>query len=224
AEVRAREAMVAAYISGRPVDLTAVLLTTTSATDLLVRTELLADHVAQRTATVEEYLSLRGSLDGAASDVAGRAAANQLALADARAELASAEIEVRDAERVVTVVASQIQLEAERRAGGWGRPYKGAGSDGSPTPEQSGNARGLAWDLLRWCESGGNYAAVSPGGHYRGAYQFSPSTWNSVAGRHYPAYVGVDPAAAPSKVQDSMARALFSEAGRSPWPVCGQRI
>ncbi len=77
---------------------------------------------------------------------------------------------------------------------------------------------------LRQCESGGNYAAVSPGGHYRGAYQFSPSTWNSVAGRHYPAYVGVDPAVAPSKVQDSMARALFSEAGRSPWPVCGQRI
>ena len=77
---------------------------------------------------------------------------------------------------------------------------------------------------LRMCESGGNYGALSPGGTYRGAYQFSWSTWNAVASRHFPRYLGVDPAAAAPKVQDSMARALFLEMGRSPWPVCGQRI
>ncbi|MGI9602378.1 MAG: transglycosylase family protein [Acidimicrobiales bacterium] len=77
---------------------------------------------------------------------------------------------------------------------------------------------------LRQCESGGNYSIVSSTGRYRGAYQFSRSTWNSVAGRHYNWLVGVDPAAAPWYWQDAMARALYSERGAQPWPVCGQRI
>lgn len=77
---------------------------------------------------------------------------------------------------------------------------------------------------LRQCESGGNYSIVSPGGGFRGAYQFARSTWNSVASRHYPKYVGVDPAAAAAVVQDAMARALYLEMGRSPWPVCGRYL
>jgi hypothetical protein len=77
---------------------------------------------------------------------------------------------------------------------------------------------------LRQCESGGNYRAVNPSGAYRGAYQFSRSTWNGVAGQHFPRYHGVDPAAAEPKVQDSMARALWHMQGRSPWPVCGKRV
>ena len=77
---------------------------------------------------------------------------------------------------------------------------------------------------LRQCESGGNYNITSPGGAYRGAYQFAPSTWNSVAGRHFPALVGLDPAAGAPLYQDAMARALFLEMGRSPWPVCGRYI
>lgn len=77
---------------------------------------------------------------------------------------------------------------------------------------------------LRQCESGGNYSITSPGGAYRGAYQFARSTWNAVASRHYPFLVGVDPAAAAPMHQDAMARALFAMQGRSPWPVCGRRI
>jgi len=77
---------------------------------------------------------------------------------------------------------------------------------------------------LRQCESGGNYAITDPSGTYRGAYQFDRTTWNSVASRHFPKYVGVDPAAAPPLVQDAMARALYLERGRAPWPVCGYRI
>lgn len=77
---------------------------------------------------------------------------------------------------------------------------------------------------LRQCESGGNYGAVSPGGTYRGAYQFSQSTWDAVASRHFSFLVGDDPAATTPARQDAMARALYSEAGRSPWPVCGQYI
>ena len=77
---------------------------------------------------------------------------------------------------------------------------------------------------LRNCESHGNYGAVSASGTYRGAYQFSRSTWNGVARANFPQYDGLDPAAAPADVQDAFARALYAQLGRSPWPVCGQRI
>ncbi|MCU0269104.1 MAG: transglycosylase family protein [Acidimicrobiales bacterium] len=77
---------------------------------------------------------------------------------------------------------------------------------------------------LRQCESGGNYSAIGGGGLYRGAYQFHRTTWNSVASRFYPELVGVDPAYAAPVAQDAMARALFMIQGRSPWPICGQRI
>jgi hypothetical protein len=77
---------------------------------------------------------------------------------------------------------------------------------------------------LRQCESSGNYSIVSASGSYRGAYQFHRRTWNDVASRHYPYLVGVDPATAMPHDQDRMARALWAEAGRSPWPHCGRRV
>jgi hypothetical protein len=80
----------------------------------------------------------------------------------------------------------------------------------------------LFW--LRNCESHGSYEAVSANGLYRGAYQFLQSTWDSVADRHYPWLVGRDPATVEPWWQDAMTRALWSERGRSPWPVCGRRI
>lgn len=64
------------------------------------------------------------------------------------------------------------------------------------------------------CESGGNPAAVSPGGTYRGKYQFDQGTWESVGGHG-------DPAAAPEAEQDYRAALLYARAGPSPWPVCG---
>jgi hypothetical protein len=78
---------------------------------------------------------------------------------------------------------------------------------------------------LRACESGGNYQIVAYSGGFYGAYQFSQSTWNSVANRHYGGqYAGVRPDYAPAAWQDAFTRALYSEMGRSPWPVCGRRI
>ena len=74
---------------------------------------------------------------------------------------------------------------------------------------------------LRFCESGGNYAAVSTGGHYRGAYQFDYRTWDSVASRWLAHLVGTDPAQAQPADQDLLARALYSERGWAPWPHCG---
>jgi hypothetical protein len=78
---------------------------------------------------------------------------------------------------------------------------------------------------LRMCESTDNYQATDkPVGKHRGAYQFSQTTWDSVASRHFPWLVGVDPIDAEPWWQDLMAKALWSERGRAPWPVCGKRI
>jgi hypothetical protein len=64
------------------------------------------------------------------------------------------------------------------------------------------------------CESGGDPAAVSSDGSYRGKYQFDFGTWESVGGSG-------DPAAAPESEQDYRAALLYSQSGSSPWPVCG---
>ena len=80
------------------------------------------------------------------------------------------------------------------------------------------------WAALRECESGGDYAITNPSGKYRGAYQFDRGTWNSVAERHAPRLVGIDPAAASPADQDAMALALYGERGPRPWPHCGRHL
>jgi hypothetical protein len=66
------------------------------------------------------------------------------------------------------------------------------------------------------CESGGNPRAVSPGGTYRGKYQFSRETWRSLGGRG-------DPADAPEWLQDRLALKLYRLRGTAPWPACSRR-
>ena len=87
---------------------------------------------------------------------------------------------------------------------------------GGATPEQ--------WEALRQCESGGRYDALSPGGRYRGAYQFSQATWDWVASWANVALVGVDPAAASVADQDAQAQALYDRRGSGPWPTCGRYL
>jgi hypothetical protein len=64
------------------------------------------------------------------------------------------------------------------------------------------------------CESGGNPSAVSPGGTYRGKYQFTRETWRRLGGEG-------DPADAPEWLQDSLALKLYRQSGTAPWPSCG---
>jgi len=90
-----------------------------------------------------------------------------------------------------------------------------APAEGEPTAAQ--------WEVLRQCESSGNYSIVSANGRYRGAYQFSQATWDWVAGVDHPSLVGVDPSTAAPGDQDTMALALWRLRGWSPWPVCGVR-
>jgi hypothetical protein len=69
-------------------------------------------------------------------------------------------------------------------------------------------------EAIAACESGGDPTIVSADGSYRGKYQFSFSTWESVGGSG-------DPAAAPEAEQDYRAALLYAASGSSPWPVCG---
>ena len=64
------------------------------------------------------------------------------------------------------------------------------------------------------CESGGDPTAVNAAGYY-GKYQFDTGTWASVGGSG-------NPAEAPEAEQDYRASLLYSRAGASPWPICGQ--
>ena len=67
--------------------------------------------------------------------------------------------------------------------------------------------------LIAECESGGNPTAVSPGGDYRGKYQFSRGTWRGLGGRG-------DPAKASEAEQDRLALKLYRQSGNAPWPNC----
>jgi peptidoglycan hydrolase-like protein with peptidoglycan-binding domain len=64
------------------------------------------------------------------------------------------------------------------------------------------------------CESGDNPRAISPGGQYRGKYQFSRETWRNLGGSG-------DPAEAPEWLQDRLALKLYRLRGTAPWPNCG---
>jgi peptidoglycan hydrolase-like protein with peptidoglycan-binding domain len=67
------------------------------------------------------------------------------------------------------------------------------------------------------CESGGVITAVSPSGQYRGKYQFSQETWESLGGTG-------DPAEAEESVQDAFAAQLYAERGLAPWPACSAAV
>jgi Transglycosylase-like domain len=102
--------------------------------------------------------------------------------------------------------------------------FVGLPIDTVPVPALPPGPDPSKWAALRDCESNGNYAITSRTGKYRGAYQFDRSTWNSIAERHAPHLVGVDPAAASPTDQDAMALALYSERGARPWPHCGRHL
>lgn len=83
--------------------------------------------------------------------------------------------------------------------------------------EQFGLAGGVSQstlDAIAACESGGDPTAVDASGTYYGKYQFDMGTWSSMGGSG-------SPADASEAEQDYRASLLYSQAGFSPWPVCG---
>jgi hypothetical protein len=79
----------------------------------------------------------------------------------------------------------------------------------APAPQAS-----AALEAIAACESGGDPTAIGGGGLYRGKYQFTNETWQSVGGSG-------DPAAAPEAEQDRRAALLLARDGAGQWPVCG---
>lgn len=84
-------------------------------------------------------------------------------------------------------------------------------------PTNTPAADGLNWAALAACESGGRPNAVSGTGKYRGMYQFSQATWNSVGGTG-------DPAAASAEEQTYRAQLLYQRSGAGQWPNCGKNL
>jgi hypothetical protein len=94
----------------------------------------------------------------------------------------------------------------------------------APVAQAQSSSGSSFLDCVRARESGGDYTIHNYGGSgASGAYQFLPSTWNSIAratGRDD--LVGVDPASASPADQDAMAAALYGQQGSSPWGgYCG---
>jgi soluble lytic murein transglycosylase-like protein len=115
---------------------------------------------------------------------------------------------VRIAHRRAQRAAEAARAEAARES------TTSTGSTGGfPSPESVGVSTATL-DSIAACESGGDPAAVSPDGTYRGKYQFDYGTWASVGGSG-------DPAAASAAEQDYRAALLYSRGGSSPWPICG---
>jgi peptidoglycan hydrolase-like protein with peptidoglycan-binding domain len=94
-----------------------------------------------------------------------------------------------------------------------GRPATAVAPTAAAPAPRGRAARVLA--RIAHCESGGDPAAVSPGGRYRGKYQFSRATWRALGGTG-------DPAQASETAQDRMAHKLYRLRGTAPWPVCGR--
>jgi hypothetical protein len=101
-----------------------------------------------------------------------------------------------------------------------------AGSGGMGTTAEAGRYDRL-WDGIsdrnkRWarrtseCESGGNAKALSPGGTYRGAFQFTRRTW-----RRAPKSPGGDPVDYRWRTQAVVAVYLKKREGTGAWPNCG---
>jgi peptidoglycan hydrolase-like protein with peptidoglycan-binding domain len=108
-------------------------------------------------------------------------------------------------------VAGPATLQALGLAG----PTTNGALDSAPAAAPADAATVLA--KIAQCESGGNITAISPSGQYRGKYQFSLQTWESLGGTG-------DPAEAEESVQDMYAAALYNQRGLAPWPACSAAV
>lgn len=126
---------------------------------------------------------------------------------DAQRAIDQAEAAVRDAERVA---AEQLARSTTTRP-------RASRSRPRPAPAPRVAPSGDVWSRLAQCESGGNPRAVSKGGTYRGAFQFSLSTWRGIG-------MSGDPIDHPYEVQLAAAQRLQARSGWGQWPTCARRL
>ena len=181
---------------------------------------------ANRTTAAAQLVALRG-LAGQRSDLLG-AATHDLSLAQASA----AQLAVLRAERAAAAAASTAHSTPAQAVGGSGSQSgdsQGTGSQGSGSQGSGGQGSGAGsgggvptgslyaiLTRIAMCESGGNPHAISPGGMYRGLFQFSMATWAAIGGTG-------DPAQASVAEQYRLAAILYERSGSGQWPVCGAR-
>ncbi len=179
---------------------------------------------AQLVADQAEAAKTRREMQARVRHLQSLAAQRQSLLADARATLVSLEQAERDRQARAAAAAqvaavTRAQRQATAQADGTESPVSSPAPTASPdtTPVSSPSPSASPHlERIAQCESGGNPGAISPGGQYRGKYQFDPATWRAVGGSG-------DPAAAPEAEQDRRAAILYSRTGPSSWPVCGAR-
>lgn len=189
----------------------------------------------------EAVLRQQQAQDEAAQSQAGTALANantaqqqlrseqaqvtgQLAVAVAQQQQAAAAAAAAAVQRAQQQAAEQSRaaLRATYVAASSGSPSSSTSSTAAAPAAPAGSPADPALNRFLQCvvqhESGGNYAIVSPGGTYMGAFQFSQSTWNTAAAAAGLSYlVGVRPNTATKAQQDTVAVALYSMAGGQPW-------
>lgn len=173
-----------------------------------------ADLVARRAAqakAVAEVAQRRDQLDSELTALRAVDARNH------RASVASHSTgRVHSSRRTASAV---LQVSTTEPGGAVSSPPSTA-AESQPAPANSGvsphhNDPFLVCTRAR--ESNGIYTAVSPAGYY-GAYQFSPTTWDTTsahAGRLD--LMGVLPSRASPYDQDEMAWALYQWQGKGPW-------
>jgi peptidoglycan hydrolase CwlO-like protein len=171
---------------------------------------------AQLGAQLAQLRSLAGQrsalLASATTDLS-HAKASAAQLAALRAEQARAAA----AARVHSTPSQVVGSTPSTPSGGGTQASAGSGSGSGGSTAGAGVPTGGLYAILTriaQCESGGNPHAISPGGQYRGLFQFTYSTWAGVGGTG-------DPAQASVAEQYRRAAILYERDGIAPWPVCG---
>ena len=191
-----RQFAVEAYVAGGPTASIGEVLAANDVVDAIWRSEVLAGQTSHGLERAGALRDLMGRSDSAVRQIALRSDQNRRKVEAATIDRFFAAIANKAAEQRVAAERAPAPLRVEQIATAPGSLAEG-------------------WAKLRNCESSGNYRALSPGGLYRGAYQFDLRTWEAVGGTGDP----ID--AAPAE-QDLRAQILYDRRGRQPWPVCGR--
>jgi hypothetical protein len=191
-----RQFAVEAYVAGGPNAGIGEVLGATDVVDAIWRSEVLAGQTSHGLQRAGELRDLVGRADSAVAQIALRSDQNRRKVEAATLDRFFASLANKTAEQRVAAERTPVPLLV----------------DAAPAPAGS---LAEAWARLRNCESSGNYRAVSPGGLYRGAYQFDLRTWEAVGGSG-------DPIDASPAEQDMRAQILYDRRGRQPWPLCGR--
>jgi len=182
---------------------------------------------ARQSAALGQATAAAGQLRAEQAQVTGQLASAVAAQQAAQAKAAAAAVAgARKSAPAVSAPAATIPTTTAGTSPSSPTTTPGVTAVPSPSPAPTANPYpGLADPALNTflscvvqAESGGNYSAVSPGGLYLGAFQFSQSTWNSAAGAAgLGLLVGVPPNLASPAEQDTVAVALFALDGQQPW-------